>query len=178
MNIKFVFFLLFIFPIFCEANEYLSETHYKLQWRTGNGAENNVDIFLNDNKINVKATDGVSGEKLWSLSDYVSSCDLDLELDIIPDSLEVADLFNDGNDVVLFAYKIGCVGGIDPVDVKYFAFYKGQKYALRGQEIFISEDGVDEGYHIPVPSYNLKNNEKLFEYMQKKWPSIAAKILF
>lgn len=33
---------------------------------------------------------------------------------------------------ILFSCKIGCVDGINPVTVKYFAFKDGVKYSLRG----------------------------------------------
>lgn len=39
---------------------------------------------------------------------------------------------------ILFAFKIGCVGGIDPVALKYFAFEDGVKYSLRKGVILLS----------------------------------------
>lgn len=177
MNIRLMFFLIML-PFFTEANEYSPEIHYKLQWQDNNDVINNVDIFLAGNKIDAKAMSGGSNVNQWSLKDYVSACDLDIILDIIPESFEAIDLFNDGNKVVLFAYKIGCVGGIDPVDVKYFAYYKGIKYALRGKEMFIGSSGVDENYTPPTPNKNLKHNECLLTYMQKKWPSMAVRVMF
>ncbi|MBO2029753.1 hypothetical protein J4734_29330 [Klebsiella pneumoniae] len=49
-------------------------------------------------------------------------------------------IFSDRNRFI--AYKIGCVGGIDPVIVKYFAFKNGVKYSLRGEEhIIVSSEG-------------------------------------
>lgn len=178
MKISVIFFFILILPFFSVANEYLPETHYRLQWHDKNDIINNVDIFLAGNGIDAKAMSGDSNEKKWSLKDYVSACDLDIMLDIIPESFEAIDLFNDNNKVVLFAYKIGCVGGIDPVDVKYFAFYKGKKYALRGQEMFIESTGVDENYIPPTPDDNLRHNELLLKYMKKKWPSVALRIMF
>ncbi|EHM3443895.1 hypothetical protein K2B09_004718 [Salmonella enterica subsp. enterica] len=168
MNLKNM--LLFIFlltSLFSEANEYVSEESYKLQWHNDNGTINSVNIAIDGNEINVNAISGNSGEEQWSLKDYVSQCELDLVLDMIPESFEVVDLFNDGDRVVLFAYKIGCIGGIDPVDVKYFAFYNGVKYALRGQEMFITDKGIDDEYIPPKPNYNLRNNSELFKYMKK-----------
>ncbi|EJH7011973.1 hypothetical protein QB714_003938 [Salmonella enterica] len=179
MNLKNVLlFIIFLTPLFSEASEYVLEKNYKLQWNNGNGTINNVNIAIDGNKINANAISGSSGKERWSLKDYVSQCELDLVLDIIPESFEAVDLFNDGNKVVLFAYNVGCVGGVDPVSVKYFAFYNGRKYALRGQEMFITDNGVDEGYAPPKPDYNLRNNVELFKYMKRKWPLIATRIMF
>lgn len=61
----------------------------------------------------------------WTLQDFVRNCGEDMKLDILPDSVEVNKIFSDGVETVSFAYKIGCVGGIDPVAVKYFAFKDG-----------------------------------------------------
>ncbi|TKV05701.1 hypothetical protein FDX19_21875 [Citrobacter sp. wls619] len=173
-----LYFLFLMFSVCSYADEYQPDIYYKLQWSASNGSVNDLNIFLKYNQLHVEATNRNLHKKLWSLNDYVQSCNLDVELNIIPDSLEAIDLFGNGDFVVLFAYKIGCIGGIDPVDVKYFAFYKGQKYALRGIELFISNDGVDEGYNPPIPSYNLKSNKILFNYMQGRWSLIATRIMF
>lgn len=63
----------------------------------------------------------------WIRNDYVNDCVLDIKLDIVPDSIEVNKNFSDGVGTVLFAYKIGCIGGLDPVTVKYFAYKNGVK---------------------------------------------------
>ncbi|EAA3682879.1 hypothetical protein DOA99_23055 [Salmonella enterica subsp. houtenae] len=163
MNLKNVLlFIIFLIPLFSEASEYVLEKNYKLQWSNDNGTINNINIAIDGNKINANAVNVSSGKEQWSLKDYVSQCELDLALDIIPESFEVVDLFNDGNKVALFAYNIGCVGGVDPVSVKYFAFHNGVKYALRGHEMFITDKGVDEDYISPKPDDNLK---KMLNYL-------------
>lgn len=110
----------------------------------------------------------------WSLRDYVRNCGEDINLDVVPDSVEVNKIFSDGVGTVLFAYKIGCVGGIDPVTVKYFAFRGGVKYSLRGEEhIIVGSDGFG-GEKAPMPDFNLKNDESLLKYMMGKWDSIST----
>lgn len=84
----------------------------------------------------VKQVTGYSND--WTLKDFVRNCGEDIKLDIAPDSVEVNKIFSDGVGTVLFAYKIGCVGGIDPVIVKYFAFKNGVKYSLREKSILLS----------------------------------------
>ncbi|MER4060189.1 hypothetical protein J8812_16610, partial [Klebsiella pneumoniae] len=75
---------------------------------------------------------------------------------------------------VLFAYKIGRVGGIDPVIVKYFAFKNGVKYSLRGEEhIIVGSEGFG-GEKAPVPDFNLRNDKSLLKYMMGKWDSIST----
>ncbi|HFZ8993329.1 TPA: M949_RS01915 family surface polysaccharide biosynthesis protein [Citrobacter freundii] len=110
----------------------------------------------------------------WILKDYVLNCDEDIKLDIVTDAVEVNKTFSDGVGTVLFAYKIGCIGGIDPVIVKYFAFRHGVKYSLRGEEhVIVGEHGFG-GEKAPVPDFNLKNDKSLLKYMMGKWDSIST----
>lgn len=105
----------------------------------------------------------------WTLKDFVRNCGEDMKLDIAPDSVEINKIFPDGVDTVLFAYKIGCVGGIDPVTVKYFSFKDGVKYSLRGEgRIIVGSDDFG-GEKAPVPDFNLKNDKSLLKYMIGKW---------
>lgn len=107
----------------------------------------------------------------WTLKDFVRNCDEDIKLVIVPD--EVNEKISAGTGTVLFAYKIGCVGGIDPVAVKYFAFRDGVKYSLRGEEHIIVGDYEFGGEKDPVPDFNLQNDRSLLKYMTKKWVSIS-----
>lgn len=110
----------------------------------------------------------------WILNDYVNDCDLDIKLDIVTDSVEVNKTFYDGVGTVLFAYKIGCVGGLDPVTVKYFAYKNGVKNSLRGEEhIIIGDDGYG-GEILPKPYFNLKSDKPLLDYMLSKWSSVSV----
>lgn len=87
---------------------------------------------------------------------------------MIKKSIEVNNSFTDGEGTVLFAYKIGCIGGIDPITVKYFAYKNGVKHALRGEEhIIVANDGYG-GENPPIPDHNLKNDKPLLNYMLKK----------
>lgn len=110
----------------------------------------------------------------WVLNDYVNDCVLDIKLDVVPDSVEVNKTLSDGMDTVLFAYKIGCIGGLDPVTVKYFAYKNGVKYSLRGEEHIIVDGGSYGGETPPVPDYNLKKDKPLLNYMLGKWKSIST----
>lgn len=110
----------------------------------------------------------------WVLRDYVRGCGEDIKLDVVTDSVEVNKSLSVGVGTVLFAYKIGCVGGIDPVTVKYFAFRNRVKYSLRGEEhIIIGGDGFG-GEKAPVPDFNLKNDKPLLDYMLGRWSSIST----
>lgn len=110
----------------------------------------------------------------WILRDYFIDCEEDIKLDVVADSIEINKALSDDIGTVLFAYKIGCVGGIDPVTVKYFAFRNGVKYSLRGEEhIIVGNDGFG-GEKAPVPDFNLRNDKTLLEYMMRKWTSIST----
>lgn len=62
------------------------------------------------------------GKVDWVLNDYVNDCEVDINLNVIKESIEVNNGFTDGKGAVLLAYKIGCIGRIDLVTVKYLAY--------------------------------------------------------
>ncbi|WP_436883267.1 M949_RS01915 family surface polysaccharide biosynthesis protein [Enterobacter asburiae] len=115
----------------------------------------------------------------WHLKDYLTECDADKILDLANGSVEFKNVFNDGVMTVLFAYRIGCVGGIDAVDLKYFAYHNGIKYSLRGEEnLVVSNDGnKNDKPRNPVPDYNLRTTKPLLSYMINKWPLISVRKL-
>lgn len=122
--------------------------------------------------LSVKQVTG--GNIDWILNDYVNDCEVDINLDVITKSIEISRSFSNGETTVLFAYKIGCIGGLDPVTVKYFAYKNGVKYALRGEEHIIVENGSYGGESPPVPDYNLRGDKPLLDYMLKKWGSVST----
>jgi|GEM_PF-4233688 len=79
--------------------------------------QNNTGEHLSVKKV-------AKGKDDWALNDYVNNCEVDINLSVIKESIEVNNSFIDGEGIVSFAYKIGCIGGLDPVTVKYFAFKK------------------------------------------------------
>ncbi|HFZ1735256.1 TPA: M949_RS01915 family surface polysaccharide biosynthesis protein, partial [Pluralibacter gergoviae] len=133
--------------------------------------EKKTSIYKNKESLIVKQ---VTGRKVnWVLNDYVDSCDEDVKLNLIKNSIEIKNFFFGKGYTVLFAYKIGCVGGIDTVPVKYFAYNNGIKYSLRGEEHIIIGNDSYGGEREPIPDTNLKKNKKLLSYMRGKWKSVA-----
>ncbi|WP_368545022.1 M949_RS01915 family surface polysaccharide biosynthesis protein [Enterobacter soli] len=152
------------------------ETFQKV-WNDSSGKH----TLIIDKKINSK-DDGmtllvrqVTGNRNdWILKDFVRNCGEDIKLEIVPSSVEVNKIFSDGVGTVLFAYKIGCIGGIDPVTVKYFAFKNGIKHSLRGEEhIIVGSEGFG-GEKPPEPDFNLQNDKSLLKYMKEKWDLIST----
>lgn len=150
------------------------DNQYKIQWYSGE-QQFSSSVIIQRNQIQVYGKNDSLNTELWLLKDGVTNCPLDVALSLVTDSFEVIDLFGNGEKVVLFAYKIGCVGGIDPVTVKYFAYYNGIKHALRGEEHIIIGDEACGGEEPPVPGENLKNNKVLLDYMLKKWPAVSLR---
>ncbi|MFQ1902503.1 hypothetical protein ACK34W_14315 [Aeromonas veronii] len=52
-----------------------------------------------------------NGKRYWILNNYFLNCGHDIELDVIDSSVEVRSLSSNEGDIVLFAYKVGCVEG-------------------------------------------------------------------
>lgn len=139
-----------------------------------------IDIYEENNgnakNSRVTASEYVKNKKVWSLVDYVNNCPLDINMALINDSFEIKKV-NGSFDVVLFSYTIGCVGGLDPVTVKYFSYENGMKHSLRGEERMVTPDGVIDENVKPVPDANLKNNALLYKYMTSNWSKASTVIL-
>ncbi|MDN4629697.1 M949_RS01915 family surface polysaccharide biosynthesis protein [Erwinia sp. PsM31] len=167
--------LIITFTFVLSQSAFASSESFQKVWNDNSGKH----VLIIDKKLDskdggvallVKQVTGNSND--WILKDFVRNCDEDIKLDILPDSVEVNKKFPDGVGTILFAYKIGCVGGVDPVTVKYFAFKDSVKYSLRGEEhIIVGSEGFG-GEKIPVPDFNLKNDKSLLKYMMGKWDSI------
>jgi hypothetical protein len=152
---------------------------YKEKWHDKIGMHE-VSIVINESQqddlknAKISAQEILGDKVLWHLNDFVNDCPLDVTLSVFPHSFETKNFFNDGYRTIFFSYKVGCIGGIDPVTVKYFAYHKGVKYALRGEETLITEDGTYGGEQRAIPDGNLKSTPLLLEYMLKKWPAVST----
>lgn len=135
--------------------------------------EGNSDDLKN---AKITASEYVNDKKIWGLVDYVNKCPLDINMDLIKGSFEIEKI-NGSLDTVLFSYTIGCVGGLDPVGVKYFAYENGVKHSLRGEERIITSDGVIDDHVKPVPDANLINNIRLYKYMTDNWLKASTVVL-
>lgn len=135
--------------------------------------EENLDDIKN---AKITASEYVKDKKIWSLADYVNNCPLDINMALIKGAFEIKKI-NESFDTVLFSYTIGCVGGLDPVAVKYFAYENGVKHSLRGEERMITPDGVIDDNVKPVPDANLRNNILLYKYMTTNWHKASTVVL-
>jgi hypothetical protein len=124
-------------------------------------------------RLVLTAEERVGEHTVWSLKDYIDDCPVDANLTLINGSFEIIDPLGDGNKATLFAYILGCRGGVDPREIKYFAFYNGKKHALRGEETIVLSNDRYGGETPPKADYQLKSNPFLLSYMQKKWPKLA-----
>lgn len=171
---KAIFILFFILPLSSLAGE----PFINIMWSDNRGEhalimekgsyKNNIGKYLLIKQISNSKID-------WVLNDYVKDCDADIFLDVVKESIEIKNNNSVEGGTVLFAYKIGCVGGIDPVLVKYFAYHNGVKSSLKGEEHIIIGGDSYGGEIPPTPDYNLKHNKPLLDYMIGKWITISLR---
>lgn len=69
---------------------------------------------------------------LWQSNDFVRECEVDVVLDYAPGSLQVTDVDGDGIAETSFVYQLGCMGGLDPAELKLILHEGATKYAIRG----------------------------------------------
>lgn len=164
--------ILLLYPM---SSTFAKELISNKKWKDNSGEHLLViEKVINNNGEYLSVKQVTKGKDDWVLNDYVNDCEVDINLNVIKKSIEINSGLTDGEGTVLFAYKIGCIGGIDPVTVKYFAYKNGVKYSLRGEEHIIVENGSYGGENPPIPDWNLKNNKFLLNYMLKKWKSIST----
>lgn len=114
------------------------------------------------------------GVKLWQLFDYIDECELDLTLELDRDSIRFFDVHNDGNKAVLFAYHKSCHGDVSAPEVKYFAYYNGKKFSIKGGGKMMESGKLYGSYDEKVISENLKSEPKLLEYMESHWDDLST----
>ncbi|MFC3531105.1 M949_RS01915 family surface polysaccharide biosynthesis protein [Vogesella facilis] len=107
------------------------------------------------------------------VKDHVTNCTEDKIIEIIEKSIEQRTI--NSTTYYFIGYRIGCAGGIDPLTVKYFAYSKGTKYSLRGEEKIITPNSSFGGENPPIESTNLKNKPALREYMTQHWKKIQIR---
>ncbi|UNK62706.1 M949_RS01915 family surface polysaccharide biosynthesis protein [Buttiauxella ferragutiae] len=151
------------------------DVKYKINWRSGSENYQSMAI-VKKNELMVYSDNLNKKTRLWSFKDGVYDCPVDVVLEVVEKSLEAVDLFKNGDSVVLFAYRIGCVGDPSPVDFNYFAYYKGVQYSLRGSEtiIFDGQPMLRDDDKGPQPDSNLKNQPLIYKYMLSKWSQIST----
>lgn len=164
----------FMFPAINIFASDAVDSEYKIKWRNGSEHYQSTAIVKN-NELMVYGDNLNTKTRLWSFKDGVYDCPVDVVLEVVENSLEAVDLFKNGDSVVLFAYRIGCVGDPSPVYFNYFAYYKGVQYSLHGSETIIFDGHPilrdDKG---PQPDSNLKNQPLIYEYMIRKWSKIST----
>ncbi|WP_429135037.1 M949_RS01915 family surface polysaccharide biosynthesis protein [Aeromonas hydrophila] len=168
------------------APAYSSEQLYKALWLDSKGKH---EVTLSVDEIPATEKDSrslaitglgtLNGEQEWVLYDSVTNCNLDMFININPTGFEVVELTGKGDYYLLLSYSMTCRGGLDPGDVKYFAYRDGKKFALRGVEHFVADGKplYPEEKPVPVAGENLKKHPELYRYMMKKWPELSTVVI-
>jgi hypothetical protein len=78
---------------------------------------------------------------LWTITDFVRECDLDMAISFEPRSIAITDLDRDGVAETGFMYVLGCSGGVDPLTMKLIMHEGTTKYAIRGSGDLAAEIG-------------------------------------
>lgn len=155
---------------------------FKSVWIDRSG-QHNVTLSVMDGEsegetstVLLKGGGNLNSEKDWVISDSVKNCPQDADISIYPNSFELVDLLKNNDYYVLFSYRISCSGGVDPGEVKYFAYNNGKKYSLRGQETIKADGGKMGGEGNVIADENLNNNLPLLNYMKGKWDLVSTTV--
>ncbi len=79
-----------------------------------------------------QADGAASPSLLWSASDKVDNCELDLSLSLIRNSVTVTDLDQDGLAEFTFMYQKSCKGDVSPDDLRLLMMEGEQRYEITG----------------------------------------------
>lgn len=123
--------------------------------------------------LSLTITGVVLEEKIWELRDFVKGCEEDPVLEVIKDSRKFAIDPKSGAQIYYVAYRVGCVGGIEPLSIKYFAYIGRQKNSLRGEETIVCDGSSFGGEKGPIPDAALKSNPDILKLMLKKWRTFS-----
>ena len=74
-----------------------------------------------------------NNQQVWKVYDYIKDCPVDIVTEFMKNSLAVTDLDKNGIAEVWATYKMGCQGGVDPLNMKIIMYEGQKKFAIRGE---------------------------------------------
>lgn len=109
---------------------------------------------------------------LWNINDFVKDCAFDLTAELIPNSITVTDLNNNGIAENTFLYKLSCKSDVSPDDFKLMMHEGNTKYAIRGTtQVSYEVDGKPVYYGgegTPDASFN-SAPQGFLQYAKAQW---------
>lgn len=141
---------------------------------------------------------GADYRAIWRMKDREFSCPLDITTELLPGSLTVTDLDQNGIGEVKFQYALACRGDVSPASMKLLMEESGKQYSLNGSrwvefspdfkfDISVSNVNIeklpvlDDGEDDLLRSYGRYRSEKEFasappafiEYARNEWIKYA-----
>ena len=114
--------------------------------------------------------------KEWQIYDLVNDCPLDISGDFFSEAFQITDVNQNNISEVWILYKLGCRGGVDPLDMKIMMYENGKKYAMRGEEKIIqSFNEKTKNYNYTGGKYTYdeaflnSKDQKIIEFSKKLW---------
>ena len=118
--------------------------------------------------------------KEWQIYDLVNDCPLDISGDFLPNAFVITDVNKNHFAEVWALYKMGCRGGIDPLDMKIIMYENGKKYAMRGEEKIIqSFNEKTKNYNYTGGKYTYdeafinSKDQKILDFSERLWNKYA-----
>ncbi|MEN9487059.1 MAG: hypothetical protein RIR56_747 [Bacteroidota bacterium] len=115
-------------------------------------------------------------DKEWQIYDLVNDCPLDISGDFFSEAFQITDVNQNNLSEVWILYKLGCRGGVDPLDMKIIMYENGKKYAMRGTEkIIISynkntkNNNYTGGKYTYDEAFLNSKDQKILEFSKKLW---------
>ncbi|MBX7100526.1 MAG: hypothetical protein K1X89_22605 [Myxococcaceae bacterium] len=120
----------------------------------------------------VKAPKG-TWTRVFQANDFVPTCEFDLTLELVKDSVQLSDADGDGEVELSFAYVLGCRSDVSPLTLKLLLYEGATKYALRGtNRVLVGQDEqgkpqFEGGDHQADPAF--KAAAPLLAYAETRW---------
>lgn len=98
---------------------------------------------------------------LWDIYDFEKDCQFDLWIGLVPNSIRITDLDNDGVSETTFIYKKNCRSDVSPAEMKLMMHENAQKMALRGwMALPIFEESME---NLKQPNFSKVNKKDMDE---------------
>ncbi len=116
-------------------------------------------------------------ERIWQVYDFVSDCNVDHQLEFLPNTLNVTDLDKNGIPEIWIMYKKLCAGDVSPAEMKVIMYEGPKKHAMRGenkvvlsgQETYGGTYSFDEAFN-KAPNVFRTHAQKLWKTnLLQKW---------
>ena len=156
-----------------EKLAYKGEVVHEKTWQDRNG-QNMVIFTKDDSNLFAYHYANQAGDTklLRRVHDFITTCDYDLFLDFIAQSITISDLDQNNLGEITFAYRKACISDVSPKELKLLILENGEKYIIRGHTLLAFGEETIGGDKVVDPAFE-QAPESFLQHAQEMWANVV-----